>query len=120
MSDRLHELLRQKSLLTEQLSWLEKEIGAEKARLSGNRPASTVAPSISPPTPLAPRPEAPSAAENDADAILEQYRHNPGEIRRGTRKEVVRGCLIYLALGLALLTLGYVAVRFYSLRHHGM
>ncbi|OHE88889.1 MAG: hypothetical protein A3G75_11040 [Verrucomicrobia bacterium RIFCSPLOWO2_12_FULL_64_8] len=120
MSDRLQELLRQKTLLNEQLSWLEKEIATEKARIAGNEPPSAVGPPFPPPVLVAPRPPAPALVENDAEAILGQYRQNPGEIQRDTRKEVLRGCLIYLAAGLALLALGYLAVRFYSQGRHGI
>lgn len=126
MTDRLQELLRQKALLAEHAAWLEREIAAEQAVASiiAAHPASAASPSVRPdaaPGDAFPAarpalaPTAPGAAisEGNADAILQQYRDSTKSIHN----QVLRGCLVYLALALLLLCGGVAAIFFFYHRH---
>lgn len=112
MSDRLHELQRQRALAQEQLAWLDREIAAEVAK--------TGAPAPPPPhaaeTALAAAQLAAAARRSthtletvlpaDAEKILAQYQTSPSSIK----SDVKRGCFLYLALAFALLAVGFVAL----------
>ena len=97
MSDRLQELLRQKTLLAEQAAWLEREIAAEQARAG-----------VTPPAPAAGAPASPPPASSvaTAEALFEQYRPNPQSVQQ----EVKRGCYLYFLGALVLLGLGVFAI----------
>ena len=98
MADRLQELLHQKALLDEQAAWLKREIIAEQERIGA--------------TPLPDSPAPSSAEDEDANAILEQYRSSP----RSLQQEIRQGCFLYF-FG-ALLLLGLIIAVIY-LTHHG-
>lgn len=116
MPDRLDELRRQRALVHEHLVWLEREIAAETAKTPSTEaptkaiaPASaptlgavpSISPAARPVTPIStPRraPEAP-AVPADPDALLQQYRVEPNNLRRDVRT----GCFIYMAVAFALL-----------------
>jgi len=110
MSDRLQELLRQKTLLAEHAAWLEREIAVEQALAGG-----TVGPALPAPLPLtatmpsATAPAAPlpaAAAEAEAEAILAQYRDSA----KSARRQVKWGCILYVVAGAALVLLGIVLI----------
>jgi hypothetical protein len=112
MGDRLQELLHQKALLDEQAAWLKREIIAEQERIGATPLPAQARPADPPPTKSLPdSPAPPSAKEEDANAILEQYRSNP----RSLQQEVRRGCFLYF-FG-ALLLLGLVIAVIYLTQH---
>lgn len=112
MSDRLHDLRRQRSLAQEQVAWLDREIAAEVAKTGAAVPPSApVAESAQAAAEMA------AAARRsthtiettlpaDAEKILEQYQTSPGSIK----SDVKKGCFLYLALAFGLLALGLVAL----------
>ena len=100
MTDRLQDLLRQKTLLQEHAAWLDREIAAEVAKSSAARAAAT-------PDGAAP-PDARSA-DAEAEAILGRYRNSTQSIRH----DVARGCAIYFVAALALLAASVVAIYFF-------
>ena len=100
MTNRLQELLRQKALLEEHTAWLEREIAAEMAR--GPAPASPAIPTASAAT-------APTTANADAEGILGQYRSPAHSIHQ----QVLRGCVVYLAVALALLALSVLGIYYF-------
>lgn len=95
MADRLEELRRQRALLQQHLDWLDAEIAQVEP---GAKPPE------SPRVSLAPAPAAPLGRPlpADAEAILSQYRSDPGHVRQDVRK----GCLLYFAGAMLLLGLG--------------
>jgi hypothetical protein len=99
VSDRLEELRRQRALQREHLDWIEREIAAleEAAR----RPPGA--------EPAAFPPEA-RADERTAEAILGEYALPAASIEKRTRL----GCLLYLALALALTALAVFAVYLHA------
>ncbi|MFA5058335.1 MAG: hypothetical protein WC485_09500 [Opitutaceae bacterium] len=103
MSDRLQELLRQRTLLSGHVAWLDREIALEQARTGMTAPA----PGAPPPASASP------AADADAEAMLDQYRTSPQSIQQ----EVRRGCLLYFFGALALVGLCVLAVYFLGHRH---
>lgn len=119
MSDRLPELLRQRALLQEHLAWLDREIAvAREGRSPAGEPfPDSTASAASAPTTATALPSgtpAPSAAGGASpDAILDRYRADPGLIRR----EVRRGCLLYLSAALALLAVALAAITWLTHRH---
>ncbi len=105
MSDRLAELQRQRTLVQQHLTWLDREIAAAQPGPAPNPVPSplpsggnVIAPTI---TPLA-----------DADTILSQYRSEEASLKTDVRK----GCLLYASLAFALLILGVFGLYF-LLRH---
>lgn len=132
MTDRLAELRRQRSLISEHLSWLEREIDQierEKARPTAPPPSPTaVTAPASPATsgfkaslpsaraetsPLAAGTAAgPSSAVpiSDPELLLEKFRAPPGAVKRDVRQ----GCLLYFVGALVLLGIG-VAILYLTL-----
>ncbi|MBI3886651.1 MAG: hypothetical protein HY302_13115 [Opitutae bacterium] len=121
MSDRLHELQRQRALAQEQLAFLDREIAAEQAK-SG---APHTAPHSVTPTPtVSPTPAAMAAAAQrtttqhesvlptDAEKILAEYAAEPGSIKGDVKK----GCFLYFFLALAALAAAVVALYLHSQR----
>lgn len=121
MSDRLAELRRQRALIQDHLTWLDREIAAEaqKPAASGTGAAAvttsaTPAPAEPQTTPLAARPATTVAAPTtpeDAEAILAQYRASPDSMRTDVRK----GCWLYFVGAFALLGI-VIAVLYITLR----
>lgn len=119
MSDRLRDLLRQRALLQEHLSWLDREIAATSHQVPG---AENVTPPPTPPPAPAPLPPVATAiaqrviakshpigtAPVPAEAMIEQYRVAPDAVKQDVR----RGCFIYFAAAFVLLALGVVALYF--------
>lgn len=92
MSDRLTDLQRQRTLVQEQLAWLDREIAAEASAKTQPSGIATAAPAPAP---------APASAQGasginpaDSEAILAQYRNEPGSLK----DEVRKGCFLYFAL----------------------
>jgi hypothetical protein len=98
MSDRLTELQRQRALVQEHLAWLDREIAAAQG---SRRPT----PAVMPVSPAMQVPVSPSPA--DSEAILSQYRREPGTIKSDTRK----GCFLYFVL--AFLAFGALVLALY-------
>ncbi len=98
--DRLQELRRQRALVQQHLAWLDREIAAS---------AGAFAPPSPPPPPALPAEPVRSAAEHEADILLESYR----EESRSAPAAARRGCLIFFFLALALLGLGVLALYFH-------
>ena len=115
MSDRLNELRRQRTLISEHLAWLDREIAGESVRsgqdiVSGNLTDS--APQSSAMSAAAQRAtrQLESSVPADAEKILEQYSSEPGSVHSSVR----RGCFIYLALAVGLLAIGAFAFYLFS------
>lgn len=137
MPDRLAELRRQRALVQEHLAWLDRELAALErtspprsaespaavdpfvvdvntqpaATGATPRPLSPAA-TLSSPAPFGRASPAPAAAAQApmVDALLEEYRVEPGALKRDVRK----GCLLYFAGAMALLIL-VVAVLYFAL-----
>ena len=127
MSDRLRELLRQRALVQEHLSWLDREIAAAS-------PPAPLTPSPGPALPniaaIAELPAAPVLRESptpavaafptpapaaaatattaSADAILNEYRVAPDSVQQDVR----RGCFLYFAAAFVLFALGVLGLYF--------
>jgi hypothetical protein len=121
MSDQLRDLLRQRALLQEHLSWLDREIAAASDKTPEMPVAAAVAPKPPgfPPVPLAPEPAAVIAttvvpgdksadASPAAEALFEKYRVAPSAVQQDVR----RGCFIYFAAAFALFAVGVVVLYF--------
>jgi len=118
MSDRLNELRRQRILIQEQLTFVDREIAAEIGRM----------PDPPPPASLSTLPQAPVAAAPAPSPIPSAMRTNPGLVaeeilahyqpRGGNMaQDVKRGCIIYFAVGMCLLVIGVAgAYLIYSRR----
>lgn len=125
MSERLAELRRQRALMQEHLAWLDREI-AQLERTETRAPL----PKPATPTPISVTPAAadpfkqpmlsatqrssdavPGTGSASADAILEQYRVEPGSLKSDVRK----GCFLYFAAAFVLLALG-IAVLWLAFR----
>lgn len=136
MSDRLQELLRQRTLVQQHLAWLDGEI----AEASGNQNDSSRPPAprqafpapVTPPPPAASyvtgqaaaltrnaasAPVSPAARADEnpsvaaaAEAILAEYRVEPSSLRTDVRK----GCFLYFFGALAFFAL-VVTVLYYAL-----
>jgi len=138
MPDRLAELRRQRALIQEHLSWLDKQIAEAGDKTPplpaapGASPTASTAPVPAPDataagvvaaalkasasagtassvTPLVPT-DAPEVAAA-AEAILEEYRSDPVSLKTDVRK----GCFLYFFGALALVALG-VAVLWFAFR----
>lgn len=105
MNDRLQELLRQQTLVREQLAWLEKEIARESTAAA---PAPLANMPVPPPRPII------TPAPEDADALLDKYatseRHNPRALKRG--------CLLLFFFALGVCVLLPLAIYFFHYRRH--
>ena len=107
MSDRLRELQRQRSLVQEQLAWLDREIAAAGG---ASAPPSPTTARSAPATPL---PEmATSESTVAAEAIISKYKREteslPGKVKLG--------CFIYFALAFLVVGLGVFALYLYTTR----
>jgi hypothetical protein len=111
VSDRLDELRRQRSLQREHLDWIEREIAALEAA-ARTAPTARAAPGAEPP-------EIEAAVATDADrtaeAILSEYVQPAASIEQRTKL----GCILYLALALALMALCIGAVYLHARAAHG-
>lgn len=109
MADRLDELRRQRLLLQQHVDWLDAEIAQAECE---------VRPPASPPGIPAPVAAAPPAANPpaDADAILSQFRSDPGHLQHDVRK----GCLLYFGVAMLLLGVGVAALYFLLRRNEPM
>ncbi|MEI6106166.1 MAG: hypothetical protein WCR49_04040 [Opitutae bacterium] len=106
MSDRLKDLQRQRALAQEQLDWLDREIAREAGQ--GAPLAAKPIPVPRAPEPAAPPTAASAQAAADAEAILAQYKSDPGSLQ----KNIKRGCYLYFFVALGLLALGVLALYF--------
>jgi len=107
MSDRLNELRRQRALAQEQLAWFDHEIAREEGV-----DASAAAPLAQAAGPSASTTQEPTVNDQQADRIIEQYRHQG----RSIQGEVRRGCFLYFGAAFALLAAALVL--FYLFRPH--
>ncbi|PAW73617.1 MAG: hypothetical protein B9S26_05550 [Opitutia bacterium Tous-C4FEB] len=101
--DRLTELRRQRALLQQHTSWLDREIS--RASLNATLEGS---PAVAPPTPdpsVTLRAAEPLITA-DPDAILSQYRSDEGRLKTDVRK----GCLLYSLGAFSLLGLSLLIV----------
>ncbi len=119
MSDRLRELLRQRTLLQDHLAWLEREIkeadGAAQPNAAATQPPPATAQPSSPPAastmgPMATTP-GPTDTGSVADDILDKYRVKPTSVQQDVRK----GCFLYFTLGFIVFALGVLGL-YYALR----
>ena len=110
MSDRLAELRRQRALVTEQLTWLDREIQRELGTPPFPRtaaPVVSVASTAQTPLTSTDLPAGASPAPALAIEPLLNYEVNPASVRQ----EVKKGCLLYFAA--AFLFIGVLIVLAY-------
>jgi hypothetical protein len=123
MPDRLNELLRQRALIQDHLSWLDRQIISESDGISPLASPTTVSgqseggkqPLVSTPLPFAPAglPD-PAQSNHEADAILADYKKDP----RRQQSDIKRGCFLYFLGALAFVSLVvFLFYFFYSRRH---
>jgi hypothetical protein len=123
MPDRLNELLRQRALIQEHLSWLDRQIIAESDGISPLSPPSTSPgpseggkqPLVTTPLPFAPAglPGSPPS-DHEGDAILEDYKKDSHR----QQSDIKRGCFLYFLGALAFVSLVvFLFYFFYSRRH---
>lgn len=105
--DRLQDLRRQRTLVQEQLAWLDREIAAAAGTAAPHPPAPPPPPQNPPATP----PVLP--ADQDMEAILESYRAEASSGPADAR----RGCYLVFFTGLALVTLAVLGWYFYRIHH---
>jgi hypothetical protein len=106
-SDRLSELQRQRTLVQQQLAWLDREIQAVQ---TGEHSPSPALPAAVPVQRLAsPQPVIPDA---DSEAIIDRYRTD----EKSLTKDVRKGCILYAFGAFVLLVLGVVGL-YLLLRH---
>ncbi len=105
--DRLQDLRRQRTLVQEQLAWLDREIAAA-AGAAAPQPS---APPLAPQNPPAAAPPAP--VDQDVEAILESYRTEASSGPADAR----RGCYMVFFSGLALMALVVLGWYFYTIHH---
>ena len=130
--DRLAELRRQRSLVSEHLAWLDREIdrieqdttrSAAPSPSPGEAPATLITPTeaiagnLSPvrtePALTASGPAVGPAADvtlPDPEILLEEFRAPPGAVKRDVRQ----GCLLYFVGALVLLGIG-VAILYFTI-----
>ncbi|MFT3781706.1 MAG: hypothetical protein QM790_06770 [Nibricoccus sp.] len=113
MSERLTELLRQRSLLQEHLAWLDREIAQESGASTDivNVPAtSTTVPPLPARNTALPKASNSSLTANDSTAenILHEYQNDPRVLGEDTRKGCLRLALIGGTIGLLLAGIVYV------------
>ena len=121
---RLNDLRRQRELVAEHLAWIDREIATaagQPTAPAAPAPAPQLAP-VSTPAPQpalrlvtpAPRPVMVTSAAAqtgpvpDPDAMLEEFRVQPDELKTDVRK----GCFLYFLGAFALFGLGVVALYF--------
>jgi hypothetical protein len=116
MPDRLADLRRQRALVQDHLAWLDREI-AEAAAATNVSPPAPPRSAVDDLVERSPAPRArisavamPEAANAiPVEALIEDYRVSPVSLKSDLRK----GCLIYLACGLALLGVAVAALYFW-------
>ncbi|MBS0662394.1 MAG: hypothetical protein JSR48_03970 [Verrucomicrobia bacterium] len=106
MSDRLNELRRQRALVQEQLTWLDREIAALTANPPPAPAREAAAPLVSASPTVVP------AAVPPAD--FPEYQPDPV----GAQKEARRGCLLAASLAFTLLLIIATAIFFFAYRDH--
>ena len=108
MSDRLHDLHRQRALAQEQVAWLDREIAAEIAQTGAPVSSAPLSPAPSAETLAAAARRATNTLESalpaDAEKILAQYQTSTNTIRSNVKK----GCFLYLALAFTFLAFGLI------------
>lgn len=107
MSDRLSDLRRQRTLVLDQLTWLDREITRESEALA----AKSAPPIPLPPTATGAAPASAAPLANPED-LLAEYRVTPETVHENVRK----GCFLYfigafVALGLFLVALYFLLGR---------
>ena len=115
MSDRLKELQQQRSIVQQQLDWLDQEIAK-----AGGQPAPEAVRSAndqlpSPQASPAPRQTTarlPVSADLAAEEIMAQYQQEAHSLQ----SSVKRGCFLYFFLALGLVALGVIALYFFKTR----
>ena len=123
MPDRLNELLRQRALIQEHLSWLDRQIITESDGISPLASRSTTSGQsaagkqllVSTLLPFTPAglPD-PAQSNHEADAILADYKKDP----QRQQTDVKRGCFLYFLGALAFVSLVvFLFYFFYSRRH---
>jgi len=123
MSDRLNELLRQRAIIQEHLTWLDRQIIAESDGISPLAPTPTAlselengqgqfmpAPPVFTPASMV---EA-TRTEKEAEAILADYKKDS----QRQQSDIKRGCFLYFLGALAFVSLvTFLFYFFYSRRH---
>jgi len=113
---RLDELRRQRALLQEHLTWLDREIEAEgngAAASAALPPALEAIGTSAPPVPSSSAVEAAAPTTTvEVDAILADYRTPASKLQQDVRL----GCFMYFAAALVAVAAGVVALYF-LLRH---
>ncbi|MFA6960241.1 MAG: hypothetical protein WC205_05790 [Opitutaceae bacterium] len=113
MSERLRQLQRQQSLLSEHLAWIDAEIAREAATTDSTPPPAALPPTSTQPlssqlTPVAAStsPTPAIVPAGDADALMERLaseeRQNPDDVRRG--------CLIIFISVMALIIISVTLI----------
>lgn len=110
MTDRLQELLRQRTSIQTHLDWLDREIAREKSSHPGpgNTATDPVAQTAVPQAHSAPLQPVKLQPDASTDDIFAQYRQDQGSLRSDVRK----GCLLYFFGAFALLGLAITAFYF--------
>ncbi len=121
-ADRLAELRRQRALIQEHLAFLDREIASAEGK-PASAPTSTPL-GVTAPSPAAQSqpgatkipdpvtsPTAAEGADDEAEAMLAEYRRPTGDVQRDVRT----GCFLYFAA--ALLMLGLVVTILYFALH---
>jgi hypothetical protein len=111
-SDRLIELRRQRAMIREHVTWLDREIQREEQKMpAGLPPSQSEMTAAGGPSDHIPELSSPELGLED-DKVIEQFRVAPTDIQRDVRK----GCLIYFAAAFLLLVAGVIGLYF-ALRH---
>lgn len=120
MSERLTELLRQRTLIQDHLAWLDREIAAEQGQPTPPRDAanpsipSTLAKIAMPATATATK-RLSAIDEAEAEKIIGQFQRDPNTLKTDAR----RGILTAFGIAFGLLTLvAFIAYWLYA-RHLG-
>jgi hypothetical protein len=105
VSDRLHELQRQRALAQEQIAWFDREIARERGEMLPAEASKPVSVSTGKTT------ASPTAGETDIQAaeIIQRFQKE----ERPVKDDVRRGCFLYFFS--AFLLLGLAAYAFYLL-----
>jgi len=109
MTDRLQELLRQRALLQEHLTWLNREIAAAEGIPSLPTPVDKPTKCVAPTT----LPAVKSSAE--AERILGEFKKDANAMKTDTR----HGCLIMFAVAMGFFALAVLVGYYFYARHLG-
>jgi hypothetical protein len=102
--DRLQDLRRQRTLVQEQLAWLDREIAAAAGTVAPQPPAPSLIPQNPPAAAL------PAPADQEMEALMESYRTEASSGPADAR----RGCYLVFFTGLALVALAVFGWYFYT------